>query len=140
MFILLFTSFQFVQADDLKDFQDKKIIGVGYFNKLYGHVHKNPFRYSIGLTTISCGHPVKIYKVRNNIKEEYQDIFSNDWRFVKVGPYFGYLHIDNISTKMASCFQDKYPRFFEAMNLDISQMFYWGKLQDQYITDKTRAQ
>lgn len=122
------------------EFKDSKVLSVGYFSEIYGHVHKNPFRYSLGLTTISCGHPMKILKARESEKDPYQEVFSGNWRLVKVGPYQGYILMDYISEKKPKCFQDKYPKFFEHFNLEIADMYYWGKLYDQYLAGKSKVQ
>jgi hypothetical protein len=122
-----------------EEFAETKMIGVNYFSKIYGHVHKNPFRYSLSLTTISCGHPVKVLKAKAKGSKRYQDIFSKEWRYVKVGPYKGYIHIDYISNRRPRCFQDKYPKFYNSLNLAISDMYFWGKLYDQYLSGKSKV-
>lgn len=135
--ILFFLYCSSIQAEE---FVNTKVKSIGFFKKIYGHVHKNPFRYSLGLTTITCGHPMKILKVQSEKKGPYRDTFSNKWKYVKVGPYHGYILDSYISKKRPLCAQDKYPKFFEKMNLEISDMYYWGKLYDQYLVGKSKVQ
>jgi hypothetical protein len=135
---IVFTLFSYTVSAE--DFFDKKVVSIGYFKEVYGHVHKNPFRYSLGLTTVSCGHPLKILKAKSNKKGVYREYFAKSWRYVKIGPYHGYIKDKFISRKRPICIQDKYPKFFEKINLEISDMYYWGKLYDQYLLGKSKAQ
>ncbi len=115
-------------------FAKTEVSRVVYFNHLFGHVHKNPSRYSQSLSTLECGHPVKV------LKEKGHEIISGNYLKVQVGPYIG--HIDKIylSPKKEKCFSDKYPKFFNDLNLSITDMFYWGKLNDQYVQGKSKIQ
>jgi len=110
-----------------------EISRIVYFNQLFGHIHKNPSRYSQSLSTIECGHPVKIVKEKGN------EVISGNYVKVKVGPYKGYLDHIYLSNKKEKCFSDKYPKFFNALNLTISDMFYWGKLNDQYVQGQSKV-
>ena len=105
----------------------KKIISIEYLGALFGHVRVQPSQYAESLSAISCGHPIKLYET---IKDDYQ--------FAKVGPYEGYVKREHLSKHKPECLQDKYPKFFETINLDITEMYYWGKLNDQYITGKSK--
>ena len=107
---------------------------VVYFNNLFGHVHKNPSRYSQSLSTIECGHPVKV------IKEKGHEVANGNYLKVQVGPYLGYIDTVYLSSKKEKCFSDRYPKFFNSLELSISDMFYWGKLNDQYVQGKSRVQ
>jgi len=106
---------------------------VVYFNHLFGHVHKSPSRYSQSLSTIECGHPVKI------VQEKGHEIIKGNYIKVKVGPYNGYIHKIYLSNKKEKCFSDKYPKFFNALNLTITDMFYWGKLNDQFVQGQSKV-
>jgi len=106
---------------------------VVYFNHLFGHIHKNPSRYSQSLSTIECGHPIKV------VKNKGHEITSGNYIKVKVGPYNGYIDQIYLSNKKEKCFSDKYPKFFNALNLSISDMFYWGKLTDQYVQGQSKV-
>lgn len=104
-------------------------VGLKYYKNIFGHVHQNPSRYSNSLTTISCGHPVKVYA---NPKKH--------WSRVKVGPHSGFIEKNFLLNKRPKCFQDNYPRFFDQFTLDISELYYWGRLYDHYVQGKSRVQ
>ncbi len=103
-----------------------KVIMVKYLNTPWGHVHQNSSRYSTSLTTVSCGHPIKVLEI------------NKGWAKVVAGPYTGYVQDVHLSPKKIECIQDKYPRFFDDLKLEITQMYYWGKLYDQYVEGKSR--
>ncbi|MCK5073467.1 MAG: SH3 domain-containing protein [Bacteriovoracaceae bacterium] len=125
---LLFTGIASTQSLAKKNKTTKnKIVGIEYFKFMFGHIHLNPLRYSESLTAISCGHPVKIYNKQ-----------KGDWKFVKVGPYKGYIHKKALSAKKPLCFQDRYPKFFDLFELDPSEQYYWGRLFDQYVRGKSK--
>lgn len=117
----------------------KKLLRVEYYKPMFGHIHRNPSRYSSSMSTISCGHPVKIYKLENKKGGQAQIEFNEDWNFVKVGPYEGYIRKEYLSRKKPQCFQDKYPKFFDEIGLELADLYYWGKLYDQYIQGKSRV-
>ncbi len=106
---------------------------VMYFSKLFGHIHKGPSRYSQSLSTIGCGHPTKV--IGNT------EISSSGVSFlkVKVGPYIGFISKTYLRSKRPECFADEFPRFFDNLNLSLTEMYYWGKLYDQYITGRSRV-
>jgi hypothetical protein len=105
-----------------------------YFNQLFGHVHKSPSRYSQSLSTVECGHPIKI------VKENGKEVLTGDFVKVSVGPYIGHVNLLYLSSKKEKCISDKYPKFFNSLELSITDMFYWGKLNDQYVQGKTKVQ
>lgn len=111
----------------------KKIRKVSFYNKIFGHIHKSPSKFSQSLSTIACGHPVKVLSL--NGRQEWGKGFF----FVQAGPYEGYIHSDYLSDKSPECVQDKYPRFFDKLNLSISEMYYWGKLYDQYARGRSKV-
>lgn len=102
-----------------------KVLKVVYFNKIFGHVHQNPSRYSQSLSTVSCGHPVKVLGK------------TKEWSIVKVGPYKGHIQDMNLSSRRPYCFQDRYPKFFNDFKLTVTEMYYWGRLYDLYSSSKT---
>ena len=129
---LLFTIFTIclfsVQAK-----KTKKIRKVSFYSKIFGHIHKSPSKYSQSLSTIACGHPVKVLSL--NGREEW----GKGFYFVQAGPYEGYIHREYLSDKGPECVQDQYPRFFDKLNLSISDMYYWGKLYDQYARGRSKV-
>ncbi|MDA9793273.1 SH3 domain-containing protein [Bacteriovoracaceae bacterium] len=108
-----------------------KFVGIGYFSKIYGHVHENPSNLSSSVTTIPCGYPVKIYK-----KKSLKDTL---WKFTKVGGEFGYIRTEFLSSMRPKCLQSKYPKYFNELNLDLSEMYYWGRLNDQILLDTSHV-
>ena len=112
----------------------EKTLRIVYYKNLFGHIHKNPSRYSQSLSTISCGHPIKILGL------EGKEIQSGDFSKVKVGPYVGYIDRKYLSSRKRQCFQDRYPRFFDNIGLSLSDMYYWGKLYDQYVYGRSTVQ
>lgn len=100
--------------------------GVRYLNINYGSVHQNPNASSTSLTVLECGHPVKILK--------YQ---SNTWMKVKAGMHSGFVKKQFLQEGRPSCFQDKYPRYFDSLNLTVTEYYFWARLYDNYITSVT---
>ncbi len=100
-----------------------------YFNQFLGHVHKSASRDSSSLTIVQCSHSVRILKAKNNIP---------GWQYVQVGEDKGFVQEEYLSEKRPECLQAKYPKFYLEMGLDISDMYYWGKLNDHYIHGVTK--
>lgn len=119
---------------------DKKVLDkVMYVKSLFAQVHKSPSKYSNYMTTTECGHPVKVYKMISKKNSSVRILFNRSWHLVKVGAYEGYMNAIQLSSRKTVCFQAKYPKFFDSIDLGINDMFYWGKLYDQYVTGKSRA-
>jgi len=116
----------------------KDMIRLSYFRPIFGHVHRNPSKYSSSLTTISCGHPVKVYKLTPK-KGRAVTLFNKIWHYVKVGPYEGYIDKKYLASSKPDCFQDRYPKFFDSLELDLTELYYWGRLYDQYVFGKSRV-
>lgn len=112
---------------------DEKVVGMFYLKPMLGHVHQSSARTSASLTTIQCGHPVKVI-------ESSKVSVGPEWAYVQVADYRGFILKDYLSTNRPECFQGKYPKFFDALNLDLSELYYWGRLYDHYIQVETRVQ
>lgn len=106
-------------------FSAEKVIGTLYFNEFMGHVHKNPSKSSSSMTTLQCAHPVKVLEDKEVRSPE-------GWMYVRVGDDRGFISSQFLSNKRPQCFQEKYPKFFINLNLDLTDMYYWGRLYDQY--------
>lgn len=39
------------------------LVGIFYFNQIFGHLHKSATVDSTSLTTLSCGFPVKVFRL-----------------------------------------------------------------------------
>ena len=118
---------------------EKKVNWCFFTLKIYfGHLHQNPSRYSSSLTTVSCGHPIKVFEViRPNMSS--LKVINDIWAMVKIGPYDGYMRRDHLSSKNIFCFQDEFPKFFENFDLDISELYHWGRLYDLYVEGKSKV-
>lgn len=112
---------------------DEKVVGIFYFKPIFGHVHQASQRTSASLTTIQCSHPVKVI-------ESSKVSVSSEWAYVQVADHRGFILKDYLVTKRPECFQGKYPKFFDGLNLDLSELYYWGRLYDHYYHGETRVQ
>ncbi len=104
--------------------QDKPV-GVFYFIPLLGHVHQSPARTSPSLTTIQCGHPLKVI-------EDSKVVIGEDWAYVAVADWKGFVWKKHLKASRPDCFQARYPKFFDALSLDLSELYYWGRLHDHW--------
>ncbi len=129
--LLSFAFFLVVSGVLSKSWANEKVVGRLYFQKVMGLVHKNPSKGSSSLTTLQCGHAVKVI-VDSSIR------YPKGWTYVKVGDDRGYILNDYLTNKRPNCFQEKYPKFFNALNLDLTDMYYWGRLFDQYVIEESR--
>ena len=116
----------------LEAFSKEKVPQVQYLKSMYGHIHQNPSIYSSSLTTVSCGHPIKVY---DSSKKSH----GEKWKYVKVGLFTGYIKKNLLSKKQPGCLQDRYPRFYEELKLGTTDIYYWGRLYDHYISRKTKV-
>ena len=112
---------------------DEKVVGVFYMKPLFGHVHQSSVRTSASLTTIQCAHPVKVI-------ESSKVSISKEWAYVEVADYRGFVLKQYLSETKPDCLQGKYPKYFDALNMDLSELYYWGRLYDHYIQGETRVQ
>ena len=127
LFILLPT---FLMAETIST--DEKIVGVYYFTPTFGHIHQSPQRTSASLTTIQCSHPLKVI-------ESSKVSAGAEWAYVQTADYKGFVLRNFLSDKRLPCFQSKYPKFFDAFNLDLGELYYWGRLNDHFIQGETRV-
>ncbi len=111
---------------------DEKLVGVFYFRPLLGHVHQSAVRESASLTTIQCAHPIKVY-------ESSKVSTDPNWAYVEVADHRGFILKEYLSEKRPDCFQGRYPKFYDSLNLDLAELYYWGRLYDQYIQGNTRV-
>lgn len=112
---------------------DEKIVGIYYLKPMLGHVHQYPAKTSASLTTIQCSHPVKLV-------ESSKVQIAREWAYVEVAEKRGFILKEYLSEKKPQCFQSKYSKFFDSINLDLAELYYWGRLYDQYSVLETRAE
>ncbi len=123
--LLLLSSFQGLALE--------KVVGSLYFKNFLGHLHKNPSRGSSSLTTIQCAYPVKVL-------DDSERSAPAGWVYAKVGDDRGFIQSEFLDAKRPECFQEKYPNFYLNLNLDLTDMYYWGRLNDQYLLEESKAQ
>ncbi len=111
---------------------DEKIVGVFYMKPIFGHVHQSSVRTSASLTTIQCAHPVKVIET-SKVQA------GPEWAYVQVADYKGFVLKEYLSEKRPDCFQGQYPKFFDSLNLDLAELYYWGRLYDHYVQGDTRV-
>jgi hypothetical protein len=111
---------------------DERVVGIFYFMPIFGHVHQATNPTSASLTTIQCAHPVKVI-------ESSKVSVGAEWAYVNVAEYRGFVLKQYLATNRPECPQGKYPKFFDALNLDLAELYYWGRLYDQFIPVQTRA-
>jgi hypothetical protein len=131
MWLLLACLSVFTMADTSST--DEKTVGVFYFIPTFGHVHQTAVKTSASLTTIQCSHPVKVI-------ESSKVSVAKEWAYVHIADHKGFVLKKYLSEKRPECFQGKHPKFFDALNLDLSELYYWGRLYDHYIQGETRVQ
>lgn len=112
--------------------KDEQVVGVYYLKNMFGHLHQTTNANSVSLTTLACGHPIKVLKT--------EKVQGETWFMAEVGAHKGYLQEDHLSQKRPECFQGTYPNFFNNLNLDLAQMYYWGRLYDQFIELEVKVQ
>lgn len=98
---------------------------VVYLTTFLGHVHQSPSRLSPSLTTIQCGYPVKLLK-------DPTILVSEDWERVQVADWKGFVWKRHLSKGKPDCFQARFPKFVDALNLDLTELYYWGRLNDHW--------
>ncbi len=125
-------------TDSSSNGMNKTLIGVRYFSKIMGNIHQNPSRYSQVLSTISCNQPIKVMKETSKDGKEFILYGEDNWNLVSVGPYEGYILTEFISDKKVECLDEEHAKFFDGLNLDINDMYYWARLYDQYIQGKSK--
>ena len=111
---------------------DERVVGVYYMKPLLGHVHQSAVRESASLTTIQCAHPVKVI-------ESSKVSTDPSWSYVEVADHRGFILKEYLSEKRPDCFQGRYPKFYDSLNLDLAELYYWGRLYDHYIQGHTRV-
>lgn len=108
----------------------QEVVSRMYFNEFMGHVHKTPDSDSSSLTAIQCGFKVKILKSKSKIK---------GWSYIAVGEDKGFIRNNKLISYRPECFQAKYQDFYNSLNLDLTDLYYLGKLNEQAVTRESKA-
>lgn len=96
-----------------------------YFVPMLGHVHQAPSRPSPSLTTVQCGHPLRLLS-------DPKVVLGPEWAHVTVADHKGFVWKKHLSTTKPDCFQGRHPKFFDSLNLDLAELYYWGRLNDHW--------
>ena len=103
-------------------------VGVWYFSQMFGHVHQSRSIYAPILTTVACGHPMKVYPTKG-AKDRYR-------RVATVG-IEGYVLSRHLKSRQVKCLQLRYPNFFNRLELSATDMYYWSRLSDLYVRGRS---
>lgn len=103
-----------------------------YFQDFMGHVHKEPTDGSASLTAIQCAFSVAVLSSEDNPA-------PTGWIYVKAGEDKGYVRSRFLGTTRPDCFQETYPKFYNNMNFDLADLYYWGRLSDHFIEGESLA-
>lgn len=129
MLVIILTTFSFASTKST----DEKLVGVFYFTPIFGHVHQSSNKTSASLTAIQCSYPVKVI-------ESSKVSASPEWAYVQVADHKGFILKQYLAEKRPDCFQGRYPKFFDALELDLTELYFWGRLYDQYTQGESRVQ
>lgn len=111
-------------------FAKDEVVGKLYFSRFMGHIHKIPADLSASVTTIQCAQALKVLK-ETEPKE--------GWLLVNIGEDKGYVRSKHLNTKRPSCFQERYPRFYQKQNFDMTELYFWGRLVDHFIEGESKS-
>ncbi len=100
-----------------------------YFSRTFGHIHLKPYANSSSVTGVSCGEKLKIDSSLKALEQ--------DWHPVSFGAKKGFVYKGHVSSNEPNCLQAEYPIFFQALELDLTEIFLWGRLNDQFIEFET---
>lgn len=100
-----------------------------FYNRIFGHIHAKPYNTSTSVTGISCGEKLEINTKDKKIETE--------WESVSFGDKKGYIYMNYLSKVRPSCLQADYPAFFQGLELDLTEIYLWGKLGDHFIEFET---
>jgi len=103
---------------------------VSFFNLDMGTLHETASAYSQALTTIACNQPVHVDKAASA---------PVGWSKVSVGPYSGFVKTSHLSHEKGVCLFDKYSKFIDALDLGISDLYYLGRLSDQFVKGQSQS-
>ncbi|MBF0313029.1 MAG: hypothetical protein HQK50_07350 [Oligoflexia bacterium] len=121
-------------SNDNKNELQKKFIGTFYASHFFINIHQHPSSFAPSLHTLACGDSVKVYEISGK-----GAAIPEDWHSVDIETTQGYVQKALLSTERPSCMQKNYPKFFDHLHLEPTDLYYWGKLYDQLIMEKTRV-
>ncbi len=126
--VFLLLSSVFAQAKKPATSKDTPKKTIYYIQTVYSQLHQNPSKFSRVLSTFECGQP--FYVLSSPISEFYQVEYSN---------YKGFMSTNVLGkNKPTECWQDMYRRFFDHIDIGVTEIHYWGRLQDLLIKGESR--
>lgn len=108
----------------------QSVVSRMYFSEFMGHVHKAPDTDSSSLTALQCGFKVKVLESK---------LADSIWSFVQVGEDKGFVENSRLSDQRPDCFQGKYQDYYNSLNLDLTDLYYLGKLKEQFVSRESKA-
>jgi hypothetical protein len=112
----------------------KRFVGSYSIASTFANLHQHPSPFSPTLQTLACGEGVKLYDIIGGAA------IPTDWGHIESDAAEGFIQKTILSPGLNRevCFQNKYPKFFNILNLDPREIYYWGKL-DQFLIEKTKV-
>jgi hypothetical protein len=110
----------------------ESVLMVSYVQNKFAIIHENPSVSSAALTTVTCAFPLKV--LEDKLVRD-----TGTWLKVKAGDFTGFILQSHTALNRPDCFQARYPHFFKSLDLDLNELYYWGKLFDQLIEGRSKV-
>jgi hypothetical protein len=115
LFLLFFQPHFYVIAEN----------NIVYLSQSFAHIYSKPFNNTEALTTIACGHPLKVSSTPDN---QYKN-----WLQVELEGQIGYVYKDFTTSSRPKCFQAQFNSFYRGLKLDLEDLYYWGRINDKVL-------
>jgi hypothetical protein len=96
-----------------------------YFQEVFGLLYLNPSWTSESNDVLSCNDLVETFEYPSLVLPE-------GWVRAKIRGKEGHIPAAFLATTKATCFAQKYPKFFDRFNLSATERFYFGRLYGRY--------
>ena len=133
---LVFVIFSSTLSAQTEQTKPKKVLEQLYLTEIFAHLHDRPDIYSAAKTTLACGHVVNILQEDPKKKSVPN---NNLWAYLEASGRDGYMIKTFLSPQRPECFQESYAVFFELLNLEVSDLYYWGRLQELILRGRSRV-
>ena len=101
-----------------------------YFQQTFGLLYNNPSWTADSSDVLACNDRVETFSFpAANLPE--------GWVKAKIRGKEGFVPQAFLAERRATCFAEKYPKFFDRFNLSVSERFYWGRLYGRYLWGDT---
>ena len=101
-----------------------------YFQQTFGLLYNNPSWTADSMDVLACNDQVETFTFPTaNLPE--------GWVKVKIRDKAGFVPLAFLAERRATCFAEKYPKFFDRFNLSATERFYWGRLYGRYLWGDT---